>query len=95
VVPALGQRAYGGSAAVEPAVRGARPAGTARSRRCAAWADYQVPGGASAWERSTSAGVWPGAGCGTDAEGGRHTGAAGTTSRRKAPCPFLFRGSPV
>jgi hypothetical protein len=40
------------------------------------WADYQVPRGMSAWGRSTSAGVRPGAGCGTDAEGCRRTGVA-------------------
>jgi hypothetical protein len=40
------------------------------------WADSQVPRGMSAWGRSTSAGVRPGAGCSTDAESGRRTSAA-------------------
>jgi hypothetical protein len=40
------------------------------------WADSQVPRGVSAWGRSTSSGMCPGVGCGTDSEGGQRTCAA-------------------
>jgi hypothetical protein len=65
VVPALGRRAYSGGAAVGPTVRGARPTGMARSRRCTAWADSQEPRGRARGEGA------PRPACGVDAEGRR------------------------